>query len=274
MAAVFLAVCLFLPGNILHAGEVKQLGSVLEADKEYYSRQMAAYTGDLNLYRKLLMVHHIWKSERKLVAKQSFWFYVSNGDVTDNGEGLENTQIKDAAVLLREVTKNLYYYLEQTGNWHFYPDAKIQIYEYQDSVLEKYRFQTVETVINFTQMESMDSTEIRLVCDPETNTILAIYVGKLIEETFLLANGMEIVASYMQYYADTGVENTFPYSLEKSLKKPEQRFSEPDFWEKPDDFQVYEQYYASWIENSDHEKIVIVAQDDSEGFKLFLSPKE
>ena len=85
---------------------------------------------------------------------------------------------------------------------------------------------------------------------------------------------MEIVASYMQYDTDTGVENRFPDSLAKSLKTPEQRFSEPDFWEQPEDFQVYEQYYASWIENSDHEKIVVVAQDDSAGFKIFLSPEE
>lgn len=274
MATAFLAVCLILPGNVLHVWEAKQLGSILEADKEYYSRQMAAYTGDLNLYRKLLMTHHIWKSKRKLVTEQNFWSYVSNGDVTDNVEGMEIAQIKNTAVLLGEVTENLYYYLRQTGNWYFYPDAKIRVYEYQDAVLEKYRFQTVEAVINFTQMESMDSTQIRLVCDPETNIILAIYVGKLIEETFLLANGMEIVASYMHYDTDTGVENRFPDSLAKSLKTPEQRFPEPDYWENPEDFQFYEQFYASWSENSDHEELVVVVQDDSYGFKIFLSPEE
>ncbi len=69
LAACAAVLAVALPGPLLRLHGNRWVGQVQEADTAYYSREMASYTGELDLYRNLLLFTGVWESEIILEAE-------------------------------------------------------------------------------------------------------------------------------------------------------------------------------------------------------------
>ncbi|WP_434311307.1 hypothetical protein [Hominifimenecus sp. rT4P-3] len=279
LVGALLISCLILPEYALRVWGETDMEIVQEADRAYYSRQMAAYTGELDIYRKLLMIWGIWKSEKTpaqqdILDEREASIKAAQENRSKTGEWAENWEF--STYFFEEVFQFLLTRINEPliglgQYWYMDSGLTVEIYEYQDAVLGKYRFYVGEAAIRVLESETGKSALLSMVYDLDTNTILAVRIGNEIKEAFWNASGLELIAEYLysnsELYAE-GFEN-----ISKALRVRNQPVEGVGFWEQQDGFEVYEQYEYPWNGNSGREQIVFVVQDNSEGFEMFLYPE-
>lgn len=278
LTALVLAACLILPENLLQAWDQERLGAVREADTEYYSREMAAYTGELNLYRKLLLMQGVWKSEKRFVTEGTYLKYEFVDDSNIPMDSLNQTQ---AGAVLNETIMQIQDVLIQSGVEIRDTDGAVKIYEYQDTELGKYRFSVADLNVTMwmstavevpypggvsNEAEASNAADrkgnIRCLIDLENGDILAMQLSLEMEESGWMADWIPAIKR-MVFQDDidwTGVD-----VLEEDW------FPEPMGWERSADFTIYSQNYKLRRESTSTEWIYLVIQNDTEGLTFFYS---
>ena len=278
MTALVVAACLILPENLLQAWDQERLGAVREADTEYYSREMAAYTGELNLYRKLLLMQGVWKSEKRFITEGTYLKYEFVDDSNIPMDSLNQTQ---AGAVLNETIMQIQDVLIRSGVEIRDTDGVVKIYEYQDTELGKYRFSVAD--LNMTmwmstaaelpysggvsnEAEASNAADrkgsIRCLIDLENGDILAMQLSLEMEESGWQKDWIQAIKR-MAFQDDidwTGVD-----VLEEDW------FPEPMGWERSADFTIYSQKYKLRRESTSTEWIYLVIQNDTEGLTFFYS---
>lgn len=279
LVGMLLIGCLIFPKYALRIWGETHMEIVQEADRAYYSRQIAAYTGELDIYRKLLMIWGTWKSEKTpaqqdILDEREASIKEAQENRMKTDERAENWEFSNFFfqevfdLLLTQINESL---VSLGRYWYRDSDPTIKIYEYQDAVLGKYHFYVGETTIRVSEVETGRNALLRIVYDLDTNTLLAVYIGNEIKEMFWNASGLELISEYLypnsELYAE-GFEN-----ISNALRVRNQPVEGTGFWERQDGFEVYEQYDYPWGASSGRETIVFVVQDNSEGFEMFLYPE-
>ncbi len=181
LAAGALAACLLLPETVLRAGAHQRFGKVQQADTWYASREVASYTGELDLYRKLLLLSGEWESRTVLVGEGDPWLNQSWGQEADSeldaswwAEWEPRWQAAEMARM--RLHESLRYFgtelsVDFSGHW-------LAEYQVEDSRLGKYRFSyyiyrfpASLTGAGMTAAEGVEE-DVLLVLDAETGLIL------------------------------------------------------------------------------------------------------
>ncbi len=270
LALAALAACLLLPPLMLQTGARQRFGTVQEADTAYYSREMASYTGELDLYRKLLLLTGVWESETILEAEGEL--EVLEAEALDSGENPEEWQrllqemlaqgtgLEDA---LNHIFWNFTAYDPGSGLYLNYTQPlSVKLYQCRDTKLDKYRF----WLADLTAFLSLDGEEahepFRILLDLESWSVLALRVP-VTQERAARSQHIFFPASMRQGDATALETVNIPVT-------PDAFFPSPAWWETPENFAVYGQEISGQWKGEEEEKIYQVTQDDSEGLMLFL----
>lgn len=257
LTAVFLVACLILPEGILTAWGQEKQGTVLEADKEYYSRPMKAYMGELNEYRKLLMMQGVWKSEKTLAAEG----ILAYGELQGRDEKPLDILSEEEVDGLNQITQILVEAWSNSDMAAIKDDVAVTIYEFRDTVIGKYQFFVADLELIVEPLyEPETEMVIRVLADVETGEILALQVPPWIEKVAWQLE-WEKGIFWESYFGE--LEDVQEADLTKEL------FQEPMGWERPEDFQVFHQLYRLKDGSFSSEKSYFVVQGDSEGMTFF-----
>ena len=196
LAACAAVLAVVLPGPLLRLHGDRWVGQVQEADTAYYSRQLESYTGELDLYRKLLLLSGRWEAERTLVDQGNPWPEWSAETVETDAaggqqEGLPESEAwreawgprRDTAVLAEDRLRMVLYeygitlVVDQQDSW-------LAEYRLEDSRFQKYEFSYYVYQCFVTLVPEGTGTvgegiveEICLLLDAETGMILGLDWG-------------------------------------------------------------------------------------------------
>lgn len=289
LAAALVAGCLLLPEMVLQAVSRQRMGTIQEADTEYYSREVSSYTGELDTYRKLLLLHGVWKSELTLEATGSIdgSFYQSPGSQMA-AEELEQYW-EQASFLAASKAEQLQLSLEisdYAAEYGVIPQyggtPSVRLYRCQDTVLGKYQFWLADLKIYLTDW-GVDSNEpFRVLVDLETGLVLSLRIPTAAEAFLWSGGGIENFV--YNFYSDQEVDpsaSTWEEMMHflSGFMKPSQDFGDeglkaPDLWNESPSW--YEQGAVQWQGTDSGEKLYFVIQSDAKGMLLFfaLDPEE
>ncbi len=145
LAACAAVLAVALPGPLLRLHGDRWVGQVQEADTAYYSRQLEAYTGELDLYRKLLLLSGRWEAERTLVDQGNPWPEWSEETVETDAAG---APIQQEEFLYSDVwweewgpRRNVIGSVEERLRMVLYEYGIEMMVDQQDSLLEVYRLE-------------------------------------------------------------------------------------------------------------------------------------
>ena len=278
LTALVLAACLILPENLLSAWDQERLGTVREANTEYYSREMAAYTGELDIYRKLLLMQGVWKSEKRFVTEGT---YLKYGFVDESNTPMDTLNQTQAGAFLNETAIQIQDVLIKSGVEIHNVDGAVKIYEYRDTELGKYRFSVADLDMTLqistaaeipyprdisNEAEASNAVDrkgsIRCLIDLENGDILAMQLSLEMEES---GRKTDWIPTIKEMVFHDGIDWI---GVEVS---EEDWFLEPMGWERSSDFKIYSQNYKLRRESTSTERIYFVIQNDTEGLTFFYS---
>ncbi len=180
-AACAVALAVALPGALLRFYGERQVGQVQRADNAYFSRQLEAYTGELDLYRKLLLLTGRWKSEKELKAAGTVWL---SSELEEYSAAADPDPEQEAWALRREsLTQAVYrtrWALAYGGLEAELIRSSGELAEYQirDAQFGKYEFTvylcsfSMDVHISGTPESQNRSCRFTLLLDAETQLIL------------------------------------------------------------------------------------------------------
>lgn len=188
---------LYLPDLIIKGQDSQQLDKVVKTDKTYYSNSIDAYSGELDLYRKLLLISGEWKRnvittplDTVIATKgeegEEYPSYESNTDTivaysTDDGVVYNMGALYNADPLTRSLMSLSDQYNKEYG-FSIIPSeliveysddgkARVERWTYTDSVFEKYTFKVLVYSFYFDSGQN-----ITYYWDEEENMCLGIYL--------------------------------------------------------------------------------------------------
>ncbi len=268
LALAALAACLLLPQTLLRAGARQRFGTVQEADTAYYSREMASYTGELDLYRKLLLFTGVWESEMILEAAGTLPMLTAEAEEALSGpdEPAEWQQQllamcgqglswgKDWVELLRRDASGTNRYWSA----HCSAPPVLKVYQCRDTKLDKYRFWLAEITAWSDEGQEEENFQFILL-DMESMEALAL---------------RERIYEEREIYFPEPSTGAFGY-FGREWFRDNQELERADFLPVPELLQAQEirRVYGQWVRKQEdtEEEVWLVEQVDEKGRLYFLA---